>query len=532
MQSFRPLFGLRSVSLIVGSAVLAGVALTAGAHGFSPAAATLSTVRINAGGPAVTDVDGSKWVADVDYTGGKIGSTTAYVDNSAKQYVFQDDRYGMSAYRIPVVNGKYDVHLLEAETYFNAVGQRVFNVSAEGKNVAKNVDIYKLAGGKNKSYWLSFTMTVSDGVLDLGFKNIVNYAKVSGIVVRPAASPSPSPSPSATTTTPPPSPSPTASPTPSPSASATLPPGSTTTPPPSPTPSPSATSNPARVLWGMDDNTAFDRMEAAVGRTFAIAREYLRMDQAFVNSREQALVNSGHSLVFSVKSRTGSGPIPFADVTAGKWDNQLLTGMKALNALSTPTFFIFEHEADATAAKASCTSTKDSVCGPEFVAAWTHVWNLAHANNLTHLIFTWTVTAYGFNSQTGVRNNYYWPGTAYTDWLGVDAYNGGCNGTWYGSFHDMMTTTLNWASTHAPSMRIIVPELGATEGSTPDAKANWFNAIPSTLADPAYTNIDAISYWNDAQPTCDFRVNSSTQSFDAYKSVSATPIVSAAPSAY
>src|SRR3954468_4978026 len=98
MQSFRPLFGLRSVSLIVGSAVLAGVALTAGAHGFSPAAATLSTVRINAGGPAVTDVDGSKWVAGVNYAGGKIGSTTASIDNSAKQYIVQDDRDGRGAY--------------------------------------------------------------------------------------------------------------------------------------------------------------------------------------------------------------------------------------------------------------------------------------------------------------------------------------------------------------------------------------------------------------------------------------------------
>jgi hypothetical protein len=506
------------------------VAVTAGATAFAPAAATLSTVRINSGGPALTDVSGYKWSADSYYVGGKVSSTTANIQDVAKQYVFRDDRYAMSAYHIPVVNGTYQVNLLEAETYFAAAGKRVFSVTAEGKTVAKNVDIFKLAGGKNIGYWIKFTTTVTDGKLDLGFISSVNYAKVSGIVVQPYGTSTPAPSPS-TTKSPSATPSPTAtaSPSPSPSASPTPSPSAT----PSPTPSPTGTpTSSARVLWGMDDNAAFDSTEAAVGRKFAIVREYLRMDQTFLNSREQSLVNSGHSLVFSVKARTASAAIPFADITAGKWDSQLLTGMTALNGLSTPTFFIFEHEADATSAKASCTSSNDSVCGPQFVAAWKHVYDLAQAHNLTNLIFTWTVTSYGFNPQSGVRNNYYWPGTAYTDWLGVDAYNGGCNGSWYGSFHDLMTYTLNWASAHAPNMRIIIPELGATEGSTSDAKANWFNAIPSTLTQSGYTNIDAISYWNDQQPSCDFRVNSTTQSFNAYKSISSMTVVAAKPSAY
>ena len=94
----------------------------------------------------------------------------------------------MSAYRIPVVNGTYDVSLLEAETYFTAAGKRVFSVTAEGRTVAKDVDVFARAGGKDKAFWIQFTTTVTDGWLDLGFTASVNHPKVNGISVLPAGS--------------------------------------------------------------------------------------------------------------------------------------------------------------------------------------------------------------------------------------------------------------------------------------------------------------------------------------------------------
>jgi hypothetical protein len=221
MHSSRPLFGLRSISLLAGSAVVAGVAVTAGASALAPAAATLSTVRINVGGPALTDINGNKWSADSYYVGGKVSSTSANIQGAAKQYVFRDERYAMSAYHIPVVNGTYKVNLLEAETYFGAAGKRVFSVTAEGQTVAKNVDIFKLAGGKDVAYWIKFTTTVTDGKLDLGFTASVNYAQVNGIVVQPAVTSTPSPTPTTAAPSPTPSATATAAPIPSPSTSPT-----------------------------------------------------------------------------------------------------------------------------------------------------------------------------------------------------------------------------------------------------------------------------------------------------------------------
>src|SRR3954466_12532186 len=187
MRSLRKFSSHRFVALAATSSMLATLAAIAHDGAVAATAPALSTVRINAGGPALTDSDGYNWKADVNFVGGKVASTTATITDTRKQYVCRDNRYGMTAYNIPVVNGTYDVSLLEAETYFNAAGKRVFSVTAEGKSVAKNVDIFKLAGGRNRAYWIQFRTTVTDGVLSLGFKALVNSAQVNGISVLPAA---------------------------------------------------------------------------------------------------------------------------------------------------------------------------------------------------------------------------------------------------------------------------------------------------------------------------------------------------------
>jgi hypothetical protein len=455
-------------------AVLLG-ALTVTTHGAR--SATASTVRINSGGSAVTDIEGYYWQGDNSYSGGQTAATTAETAGSPKQQIFQNERFGMSVYRIPVANASYKVTLLESEHYFTQSGQRVFSVTAEGATKLSGIDIYARAGGKNKALWLSFYTTVSDGKLDLGFSATKNSAKVDGIVVEPSGG---------------------------------------TTPPPA-----------SSALWGMNDNSSFDSNEKSLGRKFAVVREYRRLDQKFVSTRMQSLVNSGHSMAVSVRASNINTHIKYADITAGKYDSKFVAGLSALNALATPAYFIFQHEADSTDAKSSCSSTSDAVCGPQFIAAWKHIYNLAHVHNYTKVIFTWTVTSYGFSPQTNVRNKYYWPGLSYTHWIGVDAYNGGCAGNWYGSFHDMLEKTIAWTQANAPGRSIMLPEWGATEGASSSDKATFFNNVPTSLQQPGYKNIKALVYWNEKPSSCDFRVNTSTPSYNAYKALGLKQVMSA-----
>jgi beta-mannanase len=209
---------------------------------------------------------------------------------------------------------------------------------------------------------------------------------------------------------------------------------------------------------------------------------------------------------------------------AGNYDAAFVTGLGQLNQLNTPTYFIFHHEPDTDTGKRSCSTTDDAVCGAEFVTAWKHVYALAKTNGYTNIDFVWTMTIWGFSPQTNVRNRYYWPGNAFTDWVGFDAYNFACNTTSYLSFSDMLAKTIAWTQTNSPDKPIMLAEWGAPEGSTPTAKADFFNGVPAALVQPGYDHIRAMSYWNQAS-NCNFRVDSSAASLGAFTSLGFSSLI-------
>jgi hypothetical protein len=67
----------------------------------------------------------------------------------------------------------------------------VFNVAAEGNPLLTQFDIYASAGGAMRAVVRTFTVTVSDGTLNLAFTNVVNWALVNAIEVLPATPPAP-----------------------------------------------------------------------------------------------------------------------------------------------------------------------------------------------------------------------------------------------------------------------------------------------------------------------------------------------------
>jgi hypothetical protein len=274
-------------------------------------------------------------------------------------------------------------------------------------------------------------------------------------------------------------------------------------------------------MWGMNDSVdggaGFDASERNLGRRFALVREYKRMDDSFGTARELALAKSGHSMVVSIRAKYGSSYVKYSTIVSGKADGLLLRALTRLNALPTRTYVIFQHEADSSTAKYSCTTPTDRICGPQFVAAWTHVFQLAKAHNLDNLRWVWTVTNWGFSPQTHVRNRYYWVGLTRTHWIGIDAYNGGCGGAWYGSFKEMLANSIKWTNVHAPTRPIMLPEWGATEGSSRAAKKAFFDDVPRALRTPGYQNIRALAYWNVNTGSCNFRVDSTGTSYHAYK---------------
>ncbi len=156
-----------------------------------PPPGTLPGMAIDAGGPAV-----GNFVADTDFSGGNIASTTnaintSGVTNPAPQMVYQTNRWAPSTYTIPNLtpNASYTVRLHFAETYWTQVGQREFNVSINAIPVLTNFDIIKAAGGPDTAVVETFTATSNPyGQLVISFTTgAVDSPQINGIEVLPAA---------------------------------------------------------------------------------------------------------------------------------------------------------------------------------------------------------------------------------------------------------------------------------------------------------------------------------------------------------
>lgn len=79
-------------------------------------------------------------------------------------------------------DGRYDVQLLMAEDAFKGVGQRVFTVTAEGRPVITDVDLFAVAG-MHRAVRPVFTADVADGQLDLAFPAEIDNAVIAGMVI-------------------------------------------------------------------------------------------------------------------------------------------------------------------------------------------------------------------------------------------------------------------------------------------------------------------------------------------------------------
>lgn len=140
---------------------------------------TDTDIRINCGGSsAYTDSLGKVWMADQYFTGG--GSYTA----SGATGLVATERYGANfTYNIPCADKLWGVELWFRESYWTAVGDRVFGVKINDIDVIMNTfDIVR-----NFSYRKIGIVTLRDqqrtwqGLMKIQFIGVVDTAVVSGI---------------------------------------------------------------------------------------------------------------------------------------------------------------------------------------------------------------------------------------------------------------------------------------------------------------------------------------------------------------
>jgi hypothetical protein len=154
-----------------------------------PSPTPFTPIRVNAGGPAYTDLSGNVWSADTGYLNGLTFGTSAWIASLATPALYQTERFdpGVLEYKFRVPNGNYDVALKFAEIYFNSAGQRVFNIVINGAQLEANFDIFAVAGGSGIPIDKTYTVAVQNGTIDIQLTPVANNPKVSAIQITAAA---------------------------------------------------------------------------------------------------------------------------------------------------------------------------------------------------------------------------------------------------------------------------------------------------------------------------------------------------------
>lgn len=145
-----------------------------------------NSIYINCGDSAITDpCTGISWQSDQYFS----GQTSTYSNPNLPTClgVYTSERVALSGnltYTIPISNGKKYVTLKFAEIYFNAVGQRRFNVVLNGAQVIGNLDIFATAGfGKPLDF--TFPVNVTNNTITITLLRVTQNPKINAIDINP-----------------------------------------------------------------------------------------------------------------------------------------------------------------------------------------------------------------------------------------------------------------------------------------------------------------------------------------------------------
>ncbi|GAB2798692.1 hypothetical protein GCM10027040_26880 [Halomonas shantousis] len=137
----------------------------------------------------MTNAEVNGWVSGVT---SKSYVNAVDVDGSVPDALHQSERSAVDTgewgYSIPVENGDYLIDLYFAEIFHGVenakgAGARVFDISVEDALVEDDYDIIGDVGSAAAEVIKTYAVTVTDGVLDIGFDASVNQAKISGLAI-------------------------------------------------------------------------------------------------------------------------------------------------------------------------------------------------------------------------------------------------------------------------------------------------------------------------------------------------------------
>lgn len=279
----------------------------------------------------------------------------------------------------------------------------------------------------------------------------------------------------------------------------------------------------ARPRGSEDQKAAVLSLEKKLGTRLPLVREYGLWDSKFPNDYTGWLRDSGHTIIWSVRPKTKAGAVvswkSIASASAGSAVYQDIVGWaKKAKAYQDDFYFVFNHEPEAAASSTYGTPA-------EFIAAWRKIVTVFRQQKVTNVRFMWVMTEWSFATTSSDRRyatNWY-PGDAYVDEIGADAYNdytcpADRDSTWKPLAEDI-APFMTFGAQH-PDKGLWLPEFGSFhDPAQPSRKAQWINEVRAMLKKPGYDQLRGLVYFHALREgtPCSWWLDDSTATLNAWR---------------
>jgi mannan endo-1,4-beta-mannosidase len=200
-------------------------------------------------------------------------------------------------------------------------------------------------------------------------------------------------------------------------------------------------------------------------------------------------------------------------IIGGEFDSYISQWAEAAKAWGHPFFLRFAHEMNGQWQPWS--EQKNGNQAGLFVKMWRHVHDIFTSVGATNVSWVWA--PYAFDNQTSLLKELY-PGDAYVDWVGMDAYNG-TEGQWQTFTVDVKGCYTSLTSfTTKP---IMIAEMASQEQS--GNKAAWITDAFTVQLPYNYPNIKAFVWFNTDKER-DWRIESSPAAQNAFAAAMQSPV--------
>jgi Glycosyl hydrolase family 26 len=282
------------------------------------------------------------------------------------------------------------------------------------------------------------------------------------------------------------------------------------------------------IVWGASVQKAKgqtltaiqSRFAGLVGRNLSASRDFLAWDSPFPTSYETGMRAAGTTVLLSVATKTLNGVnVPWATIAAAQPGDPVYTMMQSwadrIRDFGAPIYVTLQHEPEAASNASLGTQAA-------YIAAWQAWVNLLRSEGATNAKTLWITTAFAYTVKPTDRRlaSKWYPGDAYVDAIGADAYN------WFSCRPSSPKTPWNSlaqliAGMQAFSLLHPGPELWVTEFASvedpamPGRRAQWISDAEALFQSPGYERFRGVLYYEQNR-TCDWRVESTPDALAAF----------------